>query len=54
MNMLSDWLLGCVRLRANVSFDYWGPRGERDSVVRFVTSWATTDEDVDRLCEILR
>ena len=41
------------RLRANVSFDYWGPRGERDSVVRFVTSWATTDEDVDRLCEIL-
>lgn len=42
------------RLRANVSFDYWGPRGERDSVVRFVTSWATTDEDVDRLCEILR
>lgn len=42
------------RLRANVSFDYWGPRGERDSVVRFVTSWATTDEDVDRLCEILK
>lgn len=37
------------RLRATIAFDYWGPRGERDSVVRFVTSWATTDEDVEEL-----
>jgi threonine aldolase len=42
------------RLHETISFDYWGPRGESESVVRFVTSWATTDEDVDRLCEILR
>jgi threonine aldolase len=42
------------RLHQSVSFDYWGPRGNSESVVRFVTSWATTDEDVDRLCEILR
>ena len=41
-------------LHKEVSFDYWGPRGENESVVRFVTSWATTDEDVDRLCEILK
>ena len=41
-------------LHKEVSFDYWGPRGKSESVVRFVTSWATTDEDVDRLCEILR
>ena len=40
-------------LHKEVSFDYWGPRGENESVVRFVTSWATTAEDVDRLCEIL-
>lgn len=42
------------RLHESVSFDYWGPRGDSESIVRFVTSWATTDEDVDRLCEILR
>ena len=40
-------------LREEVSFDYWGARGERHSIVRFVTSWSTTTEDVDRLIEIL-
>lgn len=37
------------RLRKTISFDYWGPRGETESVVRFVTSWATTVEDVEVL-----
>ena len=37
------------RLRETISFDYWGPRGAKDSVVRFVTSWATTEEYVDVL-----
>ena len=41
------------RLHQSVSFDYWGPRGDSESIVRFVTSWATTDDDVDRLSEIL-
>lgn len=41
-------------LRREASFDYWGPRGTNDSVVRFVTSWSTTDEDVDRLEELLK
>ena len=41
------------RLRKEASFDYWGARGETDSVVRFVTSWSTTKEDVDRLIELL-
>ena len=40
-------------LREEVSFDYWGARGERHSIVRFVTSWSTTKEDVARLIEIL-
>jgi threonine aldolase len=40
-------------LRKEVSFDYWGARGERHSIVRFVTSWSTTTEDVDRLIELL-
>lgn len=40
-------------LRKEVSFDYWGARGATHSIVRFVTSWSTTKEDVDRLIEIL-
>lgn len=38
------------RLRSSISFENWGPRGEKETVVRFVTSWATTPEDVDTLC----
>ena len=37
------------RLRQDMSFDYWGSRGEKESIVRFVTSWATTDEDIEIL-----
>lgn len=31
------------------TFEYWGPRGETESTVRFVTSWSTLPEDVDTL-----
>ena len=41
------------RLRQYMSFDYWGSRGEKESIVRFVTSWATTDEDISRLQELI-
>ena len=42
------------RLRANgVSFEDWGVRGETETTVRFVTSWSTTEEDVNKLIEIL-
>ena len=37
------------KLRKSVSFDYWGPRGAESSMVRFVTSWATTDADIAAL-----
>ena len=37
------------RLRQDMSFDYWGSRGAKESVVRFVTSWATSDKDIARL-----
>ena len=40
-------------LKAEVSFEMWGPRGETESVVRFVTGWTTTDQDIDRLEKIL-
>ena len=43
------------RLRESIAFDYWGPRGERESVVRFVTSWSTTEQDVEMLiAEVLK
>jgi len=42
------------RLRSEgVSFENWGPRGASSTMVRFVTSWATTDEDVDALIKLL-
>lgn len=44
---------GIDRLRQDMSFDYWGSRGEKESIVRFVTSWATTDEDIARLQELV-
>ena len=41
------------RLHESASFDYWGARGEKQSVVRLVTSWATTEEDVAKLERLL-
>lgn len=37
------------RLHTVATFDYWGPRGKEDSIVRFVTSWETSKEDVEAL-----
>lgn len=37
------------KLAESVSFEYWGPRGEESSCVRFVTSWETTPEDLSVL-----
>ena len=42
------------KLRESASFDYWGPRGEKHSVVRFVTSWATTENDIDELERLVK
>ncbi|MBR6539530.1 MAG: low specificity L-threonine aldolase [Bacteroides sp.] len=41
------------RLMQHATFELWGPRGETETVVRFVTSWATTDEAIDELIERL-
>lgn len=44
----------CDSLRAEgISFEDWGPRGKEQTTVRFVTSWATRDEDVDALLKRL-
>lgn len=36
------------------TFEYWGPRGTEESTVRFVTSWATTEEDVEQLISLIK
>lgn len=41
------------RLAREVSFEYWGPRGESHSTVRFVTSWATTETEIEALERLL-
>lgn len=40
-------------LRSHVSFELWGIRGETETPVRFVTSWATQPEDIDELISYL-
>ena len=41
-------------LKKNISFEMWGPRGESESTVRFVTGWSTTDQDIETLNEYLK
>lgn len=41
------------KLKASVSFELWGTKGEKVTPVRFVTSWRTTLEDIQQLEEIL-
>ena len=38
---------------AGVSFELWGTKGTEYSDVRFVTSWATTDNEVEQLLHII-
>ncbi len=37
------------RLKQYATFELWGPRGEKETPVRFVTDWSTTEEEVDEL-----
>ena len=41
------------RLAPLVGFSVWEPAGDHHTVVRFATCWATTEEDLARLEEIL-
>lgn len=40
-------------LRENVSFEFWERKDADHTVVRFASSWATREEDVDKLNELL-
>lgn len=41
------------RLMTAATFEYWGARGEQESKVRFVTSWETTEADIQTLASLL-
>ncbi|MBD5202742.1 MAG: aminotransferase class I/II-fold pyridoxal phosphate-dependent enzyme, partial [Bacteroidales bacterium] len=41
------------QLKENVGFELWGPRGEKESIVRFVTDWSTTIEDVKAMLNLI-
>ena len=41
------------RLKQHASFELWGPQGETHSIVRFVTSWSTSSNDINRLIELI-
>ncbi|MDE6842478.1 MAG: low specificity L-threonine aldolase [Muribaculaceae bacterium] len=40
-------------LRTEVGMELWGPPGDTESVVRFVTDWTTTEEDISHLLSLL-
>ncbi len=40
-------------LRANVAFEFWEDLDEENAVYRFVTSWATEKESIEKLAELL-
>lgn len=42
------------RLKEKVRFSYWEKADENHTVVRFATSWATTEEDVEALMKLLK
>lgn len=41
------------RLLKSVQFELWGPRGESESAVRFVTDFTTTPEDIESLMQLI-
>lgn len=41
------------KLFTAATFEYWGARGEKESKVRFVTSWETTEKDIEELEKML-
>jgi len=43
----------CERLQRDVVFSVWQPLGDGKSACRFVTSWATTEEQLDELEKLL-
>jgi threonine aldolase len=41
------------RLQDKIDFSHWGKADIQHTICRFVTSWATTDEDIEELKRLL-
>lgn len=41
-------------LQRRVEFSFWEKYDEKHTVVRFATSWSTTEEDIETLRKIVR
>ena len=41
------------QLSSKVGFSFWEKYDEKHTVVRFCTSWATTDEDIAELAKLM-
>ena len=41
------------RLSQQMLFTQWGPYDHHHTICRFVTSWATTDEEIDELEKVI-
>jgi threonine aldolase len=41
------------RLSRHVEFSHFGQKDHHHTICRFVTSWATTDADIDALAQIV-
>ena len=42
-----------ARIREHAAIEYWEKYDDTHTVVRFCTSWATTQEDIDALAAVL-
>ena len=41
------------KLQKDLAFSFWEKKDENHTVVRFATSWSTTEEDLKFLSEVL-
>ena len=41
-------------LKEKVSYGFWEKYDETHTVIRFATSWATTEENTQKLIEVLK
>lgn len=42
------------RMKDEISFELWGPPGEKESAIRMVTGWSTTESDILAVDSLLR
>jgi threonine aldolase len=43
-----------LQLSSSVDFTIWDSYDDEHKIVRFVTSWATTEDEIERLAECIQ